>query len=214
MKKVWETLNSIFLIGLLLSMGFFAGSSYEVRKQPTIVLQPQADLLRLTGEIERYVVTLDELEAVLQEIRELATFSGRYKAVKTADGWRCLDDLNLPLTRNTVAVSCEGIVKAGYDVDLITCEIDEASETVYIRLPHASVLDNYVIMDTVDVSGSVNNILHPLSFEEYLKVIVSVEEEGLAQVTEQGLFERAEEGFRNLVTQCLMGVTDYRIVFL
>ena len=125
-----------------------------------------------------------------------------------------VDDRDLPLTKNTVAVDCQGVVKVGFDVGKIAVEVDEESETVYIRLPAAAVLDNYVIVDTVDASASVNNLLHPLTFEQYQQVLVSVEEEGLAQVTEAGIFEDAETAFKLIVTQFLAGVTDYRIVFL
>ncbi len=178
------------------------------------VVEAPADGLHLPGEAEKVVVTRDEIEAVLDGIREFATYSGIYTASKTEDIWRCLDDLDLPGTRNTVSIHCQGIVKAGFDVDRIGVEVDAVSETVYIRLPQVEVLDNYVIVDSVDTSGSVNNPLHPLTFEQYQQIIVSVEGEGLAQVTQMGILDLAEESFRHIVTQCLAGITDYRIVFL
>lgn len=219
MKKVRETLASLLVILVLFGAGFGAG--FAVRYWQTVkrhaaatTIAAAANDLRLPREAEQYVVTSSEIRAALDEIREFATCSSIYEVSKTADVWRSVDDVALPGTRNTVAVRCQGVVKAGYDVDRITVAVDARSETVYIRLPQPEVLDNYVIMDTVDVSGSVNNILHPLSFDQYQQVIVSVEEEGLAQATQKGLFARAEESFRHIVTQCLAGVTDYRIVFL
>lgn len=219
MKKVKETLGSLCVILLLFALGFGTGVGgclwHQAKNQPAAaILQPPADLLQLPGETEKFIVTLDEIEVTLRELQEFATYSGTYQVSRSEDVWRCLDDWGLPLTRNTVAVACEGVVKVGYDVNLIAVEIDEKSETVYLRLPPVSVLDNYVIVDTVDASSSVNNLLHPLSFDQYREVIVSVEEEGLAKVTEKGLFEHAEESFRRLVTANLAGVTDYRIVFL
>lgn len=219
MKKVKETLGSLCVILLLFALGFGTGVGgclwHQAKNQTAAaILQPPADLLQLPGETEKYIVTLDEIEVALQELQEFATYSGTYQVSKSEDVWRCLDDRNLWLTRNTVAVACEGVVKVGYDVNLIAAEIDEKSETVYLRLPPVSVLDNYVIWDTVDASGSVNNLLHPLSFDEYREVISRVEEEGLEKVTESGIFEHAEESFRRLVTAALAGVTDYRIVFL
>ena len=219
MKKVKETLASLCVILLLFSLGFGAGVGgclwHQAKNKPAaVILQPQADLLHLPGETEKFIVTLDEIEATLQELQEFATYSGTYQVSKRDDVWRSTGDWDWWLTRNTVAVQCEGVVKVGYDVNLITAEIDEKSETVYLRLPSASVLDNYVIWDTVDASGSFNNPLHPLSFDEYREVIVRIEDEGLEKVTESGIFEHAEESFRRLVTANLAGVTDYRIVFL
>ena len=219
MKKVRETLSSLFIILALLAVGFGSGFAwchwYEAQQQTTVaVVQAPTDGLHFPGEAEKVVVTRDEIEAVLDEIREFATYSGVYTVRKTEDVWRCVDDFSLPGTRNTVSVCCQGVVKAGFDVDQIDIEVDSVSETVYIRLPQVEVLDNYVIVDSVDASGSVNNPLNPLSFDQYRQVIVSVEEEGLAQVTRMGIFELAEESFRHIVTQCLAGATDYRIVFL
>ena len=215
MKKAMKTLAALCAMLLFAALGFGGGLWYSARTPDAATVTPvPADVLSLPGEAEKVVVTREEIEAVLCEIREFATYSGRYTVSKTEDVWRSLDERALPLTRNTVAVRCEGVVKAGYDLDRVSVEVDDRSETVYIRLPEVSVLDNYVIVDTVDASGSVNNPLHPLHFEQYRDVIIGVEEEGLAQVTEKGLFRHAEESFRKLVTQCLAGVTDYRIVFL
>lgn len=218
MKRIKETLSSLLVIILLIAfgagIGVYGDRWYTAQKHEGIIHQSNEDLLQLPGETERYVITQDEIEARLREIREFASYSGIYEASRTEDVWRNLDDLSLPGTRNTVAVHCEGVVKAGYDVDLISVEVDAENETIYIKLPPVSVLDNYVIVDTVDTSGSVNNILHPLSFEQYRQVIVSVEEEGLKQVTEKGLFEHAKEASQNLIIQCLAGVTDYEVKFL
>lgn len=220
MKKVRETLASLLVILLLFGAGFGSGIAFRnwqtVKRQHTAVavVETAASDLRLPGETEKYVVTSDEILSAIHEIREFAACSGSYEVSRTSDVWRSLDSVALPGTRNTVSVNCQGVVKAGFDVDRIAVTVDPKSETVYICLPQPAVLDNYVIVDTVDVSGSVNNILHPLTFEQYRQVIVSVEAEGLAQVIQKGLFIRAEESFRHIVTQCLAGVTDYRIVFL
>ena len=220
MKKVRETLASLLVILVLFGAGFGAGFAVRywqtVKRQHATVtaIETTSHDLRLPAEAEKRVVTSSEIRAAIDEIREFATCSSIYEVKKTTDVWRSVDDIALPGTRSTVAVRCQGVVKAGYDVDRITVAVDEQSETVYIRLPQPEVLDNYVIVDTVDVSGSVNNILHPLSFDQYRQVIVSVEAEGLEQATQKGLFTQAENSFRHIVTQCLAGVTDYRIVFL
>ena len=218
MKKIKETLSSLCVILLLFALGFGAGFGgclwHQASRQSGTIHLPPADLLQLPGETEQYIVTLDEIEVRLQALQEFASYSGRYQIHRSEDVWRQVNNWNLALTRNTVAIKCEGVVKVGYDVNRIAVTVDAASKTVYLRLPPVSVIDNYVIWDSVDASGSVNNILHPLSFDEYREVIIRVEEEGLAKVTEEGLFEHAEESFRRLVTASLAGVTDYRIVFL
>ena len=70
--------------------------------------------MKLPGETEKRIVTIDEVETKLAEIGELSTYSGRYEVTKEADYSRYfLDDIKVPGTKNTVHLECEGIVKVG-----------------------------------------------------------------------------------------------------
>lgn len=89
--------------------------------------------LKIPGEVEKRIVTIDEVETKLVEIGELSTYSGKYTVTKEADYSRhFMDEIKIWGTENTVHLECEGIVKVGYDVHEIGVNIDNESYTIYI----------------------------------------------------------------------------------
>ena len=69
-----------------------------------------------------------------------------------------------------------------------------------------------MIWDTVKVSER-NNILNPIDFSQYQELIDEIEEDGLRIATEEGIFQKAKDNLKQLITGFLMGV-EYEIVFL
>lgn len=101
----------------------------------------------------------------------------------------------------------------GYDVEEITIEVDNDSQKIYISLPAPKVLDNYVIWDSVKCREE-NNILNPIDFEQYQGLISEIEDEGLALVEADGIYEDAKANMETIIRNFLSGFEDYEIVFL
>ena len=170
--------------------------------------------MKLPGEREKSIVTVDEVRTQLVAIGELSTYSGQYTVKKGRDFFRnVLDDIRIPWTTNNVTIECEGIVKVGYDVNEIGVDIDDKSYTIYISLPEATVNDNYVIWDSV-ICKEDNNPFNPIDFEEYKLLIKEIEEEGLSQSEEQEIYKAAEENIKNIIVNFLSGMDDYQVKFL
>ena len=77
---------------------------------------------------------------------------------------------------------------------------------------NVTVLDNYLIWDTVNVSEK-NNILNPIDFTQYQELIDEIEEDGLRIATEEGIYKKAKDNLKQLITGFLMGI-EYEIDFL
>ena len=151
MKKLKETGSSLLIVILIAALGFVGGYWYHSQKTEAEaeVIDDTTPDVKLPGETEKRIVTIDEVETKLAEIGELSTYSGRYEVTKEADYSRYfLDDIKVPGTKNTVHLECEGIVKVGYNLEDIGVNIDNDSYTICISLPKATVNDNYVIWDT------------------------------------------------------------------
>lgn len=218
MHTIWKTVSStiaVFLvIALVFGVGFFTGKYYGNKAE--VVEGPQAEDfdLELPGEVEKRVVTIDEIQMQLMEIGELSTYSGEYSVNKSADFTRyLLDDIAIPGTTNTIRIECQGIVKVGYDIEKITPQIDNVSQKIYIALPEAEILDNYVIWDTVKCSEN-NTIFNPIDFAQYQTLIAEIESQGLSQAEADGIYDQAEDQIKRIIQNFLSGFKEFEIIFL
>ncbi len=220
MAKVWKAIRStlavLLTLALVFSAGYFVGSFPDEEAEIVEPINPAEEKfdLELPAEVEKRIVTVEEVEVMLVDISQFSTYSGEYTTTKSAEYTRYfLDNIAVPGTTNTINLECKGIVKVGYDVEEITIEVDNDSKKIYISLPAPKVLDNYVIWDTVK-SEEENNILNPIDFEQYQALISEIEDDGLALVEADGIYADAEENMITIIRNCLSGFEDFEIIFL
>lgn len=220
MDKVWKAISSTLAVLLTLALvfgaGYFVGSFSEEEAEIVEPINPTEEKfdLKLPAEVEKRIITAEEVEVVLVDISQFSTYSGEYTTTKSAEYTRYfLDNIAVPGTTNTINLECKGIVKVGYDVEEITIEVDNDSQKIYISLPAPKVLDNYVIWDTVKCQEE-NNILNPIDFEQYQALIAEIENDGLALVEADGIYADAEENMMTIIRNFLSGFEDFEIVFL
>ena len=220
MAKVWKAISSTIAVLLTLAIvfgaGYFVGSFPDEDAEVVEPINPTEEKfdLKLPAEVEKRIVTVEEVEVVLIDVSQFSTYSGEYTTTKSAEYTRYfLDNIAVPGTTNTINLECKGIVKVGYDVDEITIKVDNDSQKIYISLPAPKVLDNYVIWDSVKCREE-NNILNPIDFEQYQGLISEIEDEGLALVEADGIYEDAEANMETIIRNFLSGFEDYEILFL
>lgn len=220
MAKVWKAISStlavLLTLSLVFSAGYFVGSFPDEEAEIVEPINPAEEKfdLELPAEVEKRIVTVEEVEVMLVDISQFSTYSGEYTTTKSAEYTRYfLDNIAVPGTTNTINLECKGIVKVGYDVEEITIEVDNDSKKIYISLPAPKVLDNYVIWDTVKCQEE-NNILNPIDFEHYQALISEIEDDGLALVEADGIYADAEENMITIIRNCLSGFENFEIIFL
>ena len=218
MVRVWKTVSSaiaaLLAIVLIFGSGYLLGKYYGNRGEVVEENDSEGFDLKLPGEQEIRVVTVDEVEMRLVEIGQLSTYSGEYSVTKSANFTRhIIDNIAIPGTTNTIQIECQGLVKVGYDMESITPTVDNESQKIYIALPEAKVLDNYIIWDTVYCSEN-NTILNPIDFSQYQTLISEIEAQGLAQAENDGIYDKAEEHIKSIVQTFLSGFDEYTVVFL
>lgn len=216
MKKFKETIFGLIAVVLVAAIGFGGGywfCSTKAEKDALVVDDNTPDL-KLPGEEEKRIVTVDEIETKLVEIGELSTYSGEYSVTREADYSRYfIDEIKIPGTTNTVHIECEGIVKVGYNIDDVNIKVDNDSFKIYIGLPEAAVNDNYVIWDTVKCVEA-NNFLNPIDFAQYQELIDEIEADGLKQAEEKGIYKAAEDNVKKIIVNFLSGFDGYEIIFM
>lgn len=103
------------------------------------------------------------------------------------------------------------LLKVGYNMSDIVVKVDD--DKIYISIPEARLNDNYVIWDSV-VCNESNNIFNPIEFSQYEEIIEEIERRGLEDVTEQGIYDRAEDNLKVLIENFLAEFEDYEIVYM
>lgn len=224
MGKVWRTIGNtlmiLFIFALVFSSGYFMGR--RLNENQALALAEEAAALpeteekpdlELPGEVEKRVVTVEEVEVKLVEIGQFSTYSSEYTVSKSADYSRYfLEEYEIPGTTNSITINCRGIVKVGYEVKDIIPIVDNETMTISISLPAPAVLDNYVIWDSVNYDET-NNILNPIDFAQYHTLVAEIEALGLAQAEAAGVYAIAEENIKLIIQNFLAGFADYEIVF-
>lgn len=218
MKKVIQTLVDLVVVLLVLALvfggGWYLGSMQAKDAQTVVSDRDDGSDLQLPGETETRIVTRSEVAAELRKIGEMMVHSGDYTVVKDTKNTRnLLDRIPIYGTTNTIHLECTGIVKVGFDMDELDPVIDNETLKIYISLPEIVVKDNYVIWDSV-VCREGNNLLNPIDFEQYKTLVSEIEQEGLARVEEEGIYEAAEEHAKTLIRAFLSGFDGYEVVFL
>lgn len=91
MAKVWKAISST--IAVLLTLGIVFGAGYFVGSFPSDeaeVVEPIAPVeekfdLELPAEVEKRIVTVEEIEVALVDISQFSTYSSEYTATKSAE---------------------------------------------------------------------------------------------------------------------------------
>ena len=216
MKKFLNTIKEITAVVVIFAVVFGAGCYFgdKSNKNESVVVEENKSSfdLELPLEVERRVVTVDEVESRLVEIGELSTISGEYTYTLGKDETRYwLDKIPVFGSTNSIKISCKGIVKVGYNMQDIVVKVDD--EKIYISIPAAQLNDNYVIWDSVECTESYS-ILNPIEFAQYQELIDEIEENGLKDVTDKGIYQRSEENLKVLIEAFLSEFDDYEIVYM
>jgi len=207
-----DSIGVLIVLALTFAAGYYvAGMDLGIEKE--VVEQDGNSFdLKLPGEVEKRVVTVEEVEAKLTEMAELTTYSGDYTVTLGKDQSRyLLDNIKVWGTTNSIKITASGVVKVGYDMKDIKVKVGD--DKIYISIPKAKLNDNYVIWDTVSCTET-NSILNPIEFSQYQGIIDDIEKMGLEEVESQGIYESAEENLKTIMNGFMSEFVDYEIVYM
>lgn len=102
-------------------------------------------------------------------------------------------------------------MKVGYELSEISVKVDD--NKIYISIPKAKLNDNYVIWDSIEYKEK-NNINNPIEFSQYQEMVQKIEEKGLKEAENNGIYKAAEDNLKKLITEFLSGFVGYTIVYM
>ena len=200
----------LIIAAALMVVSYFVGINVGCPDNVTVVEQEQDGFdLEMPNEVEKRTVTVDEVETRIAEIGELSTYSMEYSRTLGKDEVRYFfSDVAILGTRNNIEISCDGVVKVGYELSDIAVRVTD--DKIYIAVPEAHVTDNYIIWDSIECTEN-NNILNPIEFDQYKEIITEIEKQELKEVTSKGLYQDAEDNLKKLIGVFLADFSDYTI---
>ncbi len=215
LKAIKNVVAAVIAIAIVFSAGYYVGKLPSVNAETTNPSKNENFGLKLPGEIEKTVVTVDEVKAKIQEIGELTSCEGSYIVTKGQDFTRyMLDNIPVPGTTNHIELTCSGIVKAGYNLDDIAIKVDNNSKTIYVSLPNVKINSNQLIWDNSMECKEKNNILNPIDFEQYQILITDIKAEGLQEAENNGLYNMVEQNAKHLIENFLGCFVEYKVIFM
>lgn len=212
-KSISVILSAIIVIGSAFVGGYYVGINQTPEYEVVENTVAENDV-QLPGEVEKSIVTVDEIKSKLKEISEFSTYESEYEVTKGKEYVRhMLDDIAVPGTANEVTLKCKGVVKVGYNLSEINPVVDPESGIIYIALPEIKVNDNYLIWDTMECVED-NNILNPIDFAQYKELATEMETQGLKDAESKGIYAKGEEYVKELIVNFLGCFYDYEVKFI
>jgi hypothetical protein len=107
-------------------------------------------------------LTLDTVEAVVEQTSDLTVTKYRYKNAATARSSKELAGFELPLTQNTLVYTYEGVIGLGVDLAKVAYRIDNDAKTITVVLPAVKILYNELDEASFEYVYEDTSVLTPL----------------------------------------------------
>ena len=142
----------------------------------------------------------ETIESGLKQIGELSTAEYYFTRTETVEDSKKLDltsigidfITNIPLTSNSFTYSYDGNIKAGIDFAEIEVNVDKDTKTITVLIPGSRILSSEVDPDSYKFYEIRNNILNPISPEDYAVSFADLIHKEEERAVEEGLLEKAD----------------------
>ena len=161
---------------------------------------------------EKVEITDQEVMEKLVSVSDLVTYSFEFDNTTEVKNTRKVFGYDVPFTTNTVTIKYSGIIKVGYDVSAMKSKVDNDNYKIYVTLPEAKVTDKYLYEDKLQYSEK-NNIFNPISSDKISECLEDILNTELQRAEAQGIYDKAEENAKNIITDILSVYNDYTVVF-
>lgn len=151
-----------------------------------------------------------------ENIGELATQSAYCTQVNVADKDQKVFNFSLPFTQTKYIYSYNVVVKAGYDFEQITYDVDDTAKTIVVHLPEVKILSTEVDTKSFQVYHQQNSAFTDVTLEETNKALETMQEEAKESAIANGLYENARTNAESLLKGYFSGAYDleeYTITF-
>jgi len=164
----------------------------------------------------------ETIESGLRQIGELNTAEYYFTRTETVEDSKKLDltsigidfIADIPLTSNSFTYSYDGNIKAGIDFAEIEVSVDKENKEITILLPASRILSSEVDPDSYKFYEIKNNILNPISPEDYAVSFADLIHKEEERAVEEGLLEKADANAEKILKNFISSYNSdsYKII--
>ena len=146
------------------------------------------------------------------EIGELATVTYCYTNVGTVDSVKQFSfvDWNVPFSEKEIVVSMDGVLKVGIDVTKVDIVTDEATKTITITIPEATILSNELDEKSMIVHVEDEQLFSNITLADSSSVRIEIKSKAEERALEQGLLEEARTKAGEIVRNLIVAVPSVK----
>ncbi len=166
------------------------------------------------GRYERIEIETEQIMKKLSKASNLTTYIYEYTNKTTESSTRMLPILGWDIlgTTNSVTIEYSGVINVGYDMNEIDYELSDEDAAIYVTLPEAKVLDNYIKFDDLNCICD-NNILNPIKTDLVMEYFKEIEQEELVKAEADEIYDKADEQLEEIVKGYLGVIPEYGVRF-
>lgn len=134
-----------------------------------------------------------------ENIGELATQSAYCTQVTVADKDQKFFNISVPFTQTKYIYSYNVNVKAGYDFEEISHDVDEEAKQIKVYLPDVEILSAEVDTESFKVYHEQDSMFTKISLDETNQALSEMQETAKQSAIENGIYDEAETNAATLL---------------
>lgn len=212
--KIKNVIKLLLLVGILCIVGTWWYFEVYSKNQPISINEND-------GIIQDDIAVLNEtISSGLKEMGELITAEYYFSSSETVQDVKVLDlsslgidfKTNIPLTSNSFTYSYDGEIMAGIDFKGIEVNVDKENNVIKIKLPEAKIISSSVDPDSYQFYEIKNNILNPISPENYAVSFADLIHSEEEKAIDKGLLNKATNNAKTIISNFVKSyVEGYKI---
>ncbi|MBQ3295635.1 MAG: DUF4230 domain-containing protein [Erysipelotrichaceae bacterium] len=200
--KTKNVIKLIVLVALLCIGATWWYLEVYTKLKPVSVTQDNEGLIQ-----DDLAVIGETIQSGLRQIGEINTAEYYFTRTETVEDSKKLDltsiginfIADIPLTSNTFTYSYDGNIKAGIDFNEIEVNVDKEAKLITIMLPKSRIMSSAVDPDSYKFYEIRNNILNPISPEDYAVSFADLIHKEEERAIKEGLLDKADANAQKIL---------------
>ena len=211
--KLKNVIKLLLLVAILAAVGSWY--YFEVYRRQPITIEEDGGIV-----INETELLNETLTSGLKNMGEMITAEYYFTSSETVQDVKVLDltslginfKTDIPLTGHSFTYSYDGEIMAGIDFRDVEVRVDGENKTVTVNIPGAGIISSSIDPDSCKFYEIKNNILNPISPEDYALSLADLIHSEETKAVDKGLLEKANKNAKELIANFIKSYAEgYRV---